>query len=123
MEANASTQARRTTAKKEQMILALEKTLGVVGPASNKVRIHRNTHYRWYKSDPAYKARVDSVKDLALDFVESRMFKRISENSEVLIMYYLNNKGASRGYGPNPVSSEAEEIVVRIIREERKRDE
>ena len=115
-----STQAYRTAKKKEHMILALEKTLGVVAPASRKAHIHRNTHYRWCKADPEYKAKVDSVKELALDFVEAMLFKRISEDSDIMIMYYLNSQGACRGYGCKPVVSNSEpEIPVRIIREER----
>ncbi|MDQ1087178.1 hypothetical protein [Siphonobacter sp. SORGH_AS_1065] len=118
------TRATLTARKKENMLNALEKTMGVVAPACKRLQMHRRTHYRWCEEDPEYKEKVDSIKDLALDFVESKLLKRISENSDTMIMYYLNNHGASRGYGNKPVNPNTEpEIVVRIIREERKRDE
>ena len=36
-------------------------------------KINRDTHYEWMKKDPQYKAAVDSLSDLAIDFAESKL--------------------------------------------------
>jgi len=64
---------------KRAMIEALTKSLGIVTTACKIVGIDRTTHYDWLKSDTDYKAQVESIKDIALDFAESQLHKRISD--------------------------------------------
>lgn len=80
------------------MIAALEKSLGIVTSACKTVGIDRSTHYDWYKNDADYKAAVDSIADIALDFAESQLHLQI-ENGEVSsTIFYLKTKGKHRGY-------------------------
>jgi hypothetical protein len=83
---------------KKAMIEALEKSLGVVTTACKSVGISRGTHYDWLNNDEDYKRQVEDLKNVALDFVESKLFKNINEGKETSIIFYLNNQGLSRGY-------------------------
>ena len=80
------------------MIEALEKSLGVVTTACKSVGIARQTHYEWYKEDEEYKAAVDAVADIALDFAESKLHKQIEGGDTTATIFYLKTKGKKRGY-------------------------
>jgi ACT domain-containing protein len=102
------------TIKKEAMIEALNKTLGIVTEASKAVGIHRSTHYKWMKDDEDYKGSVDDLKNKVLDMAESVLHSLIRDDRNVTaIIYYLNNKGKSRGY--NTVEIEKESVRHEII--------
>jgi hypothetical protein len=83
---------------KKAMIEALTKSLGIVTTACQTCKISRETHYKWYREDAEYKAAVDDVQNVAIDFAESKLFQNVKDGKETSIIYYLNNKGNSRGY-------------------------
>lgn len=85
-------------AKKEAMIEALMRTMGVITPACKAVGITRRTHYNWLESDPEYKQAVEDMPEIALDFVEAQNYKQIKEGNTSAIIFYLKTKGKSRGY-------------------------
>lgn len=80
------------------MIEALEKSLGVVTTACKTVGIARQTHYNWLKEDEQYKAAVDDISDVALDYAESKLHKQIGSDDTTAIIFYLKTKGKKRGY-------------------------
>lgn len=84
--------------QKKAMIEALEKSLGVVTTAAKSVGIDRSTHYKWYEKDAGYKAAVDSIADIALDFAESQLHKQIQNGEVSSTIFYLKTKGKKRGY-------------------------
>jgi len=90
--------AKNDSIKKQLMIQALTKSLGIVSSACQAVNISRNCHYEWMKSDPEYKAQVEDIANVELDFVISKLHKRINDGSDTAIIYYLKCKGKSRGY-------------------------
>jgi hypothetical protein len=104
---------------KQALLEALEETKGIVTDAIRKVgKIARSTFYEWLKDDAEFKAKVDEIQDVALDFVEGKLFEKIngvqvrksvdSETgedivydlppSDVAITFYLKTKGKRRGY-------------------------
>jgi hypothetical protein len=93
-----NTEVYKLDSHKEAMLDALKKTLGIVTSACQKAEISRQTHYDWLKSDPIYKSRVDEIAEMAIDFVETKMFEGVNNNDSGLIKYYLSTKGKSRGY-------------------------
>jgi hypothetical protein len=88
----------KTVQHKKAMLDALEKSLGVVTSACKTVGIGRTTHYLWMDSDPEYKAAVDSIADVAIDFAVSQLHKQIKEGNSTATIFFLKTKGKKRGY-------------------------
>ena len=83
---------------KKAMLEALEKSLGVVTSACKSVNIARQTHYRWLQEDGEYKAAVDELSDVAIDFAESHLHKQIKGGNSTSTIFFLKTKGKKRGY-------------------------
>jgi len=83
---------------KNNLINALEKSMGVVTSACKKVGIHRSTFYEYYNNDEEFRQKVDDIGNVALDFAESKMFEQIQEGNTQLIKFYLSTRGKKRGY-------------------------
>lgn len=84
---------------KRKLVEAMEKSLGVVTNACQMVGCTRDTYYRYMRDDPEFAAKIDNIKDIALDFVESQMFNEIREHrNPTLMIFYLKTKGKERGY-------------------------
>ena len=56
--------------KKETLLKALEKSLGVVTIACKKADIPRSTYYKWLKDDDEFRQQVQEIENVALDFAE-----------------------------------------------------
>lgn len=105
-----------TESKKQAMVLALHKTLGIVTKASEIVGIAPSTHYGWLKEDEEYAFAVQEVHDKAIDFAESKLFELmegatkevVTHNGRIVTIkeapntsatiFYLKTKGKKRGY-------------------------
>jgi hypothetical protein len=88
----------KTEQHKKAMLDSLEKSLGVVTAACKAVGIGRTTHYLWMKDDPEYKAAVDELSDVAIDFAESHLHKQIKGGNSTSTIFFLKTKGKKRGY-------------------------
>ena len=53
--------------KKETLLKALEKSLGVVTIACKKADIPRSTYYKWLKDDEEFRQQVQEIENVALD--------------------------------------------------------
>ena len=85
--------------KKESMLKALEKSLGIVTVACKKADIPRSTFYKWMREDKEFKEEVRDIENIALDFAESHLHKQIRDyNSTAATIFYLKTKGKHRGY-------------------------
>jgi len=87
-----------TETRKQAMLVALEKSLGVVTSAARQVGIERTTHYHWLKEDEEYKRAVESIEDVALDFAETKLHTLIQNEDTAATIFYLKTKGKKRGY-------------------------
>tara|TARA_R110000737_G_scaffold57476_1_gene82822 strand:- start:79 stop:444 length:366 start_codon:yes stop_codon:yes gene_type:complete len=88
----------KTLQHKKAIIEALEQSLGVVTTACKKVGISRRTFYDWMSKDEDFKTDVEDIQNIALDFVESQLFKNIKEGKTSEMIFYLKTKGKKRGY-------------------------
>jgi hypothetical protein len=88
----------KTEQHKKAMLDALEKSLGVVTSAAKAVGVGRTTHYLWMQEDKEYKAAVDELSDVAIDFAESQLHKQIKEGNSTATIFFLKTKGKKRGY-------------------------
>ena len=83
---------------KKQLLVALEKSLGVVTTACKEVDISRTTYYDYYNNDAEFRKAVNDISNIALDFTESKLFKQIDGGNMTGIIFYLKTKGKKRGY-------------------------
>lgn len=102
--------------RKEIVISELIKQKGIVTAACNNTGLPRSTFYNWYRDDADFKSQVDDVQEVAIDYVESKLFEKIEgvtmkgkgddgeDNvytvppSDTAIIFYLKTKAKKRGY-------------------------
>ena len=104
---------------KAALLVALEKSLGIVTPACNQVKISRDRFYTYYNEDPEFKKAVDDIQGIQLDFVENQLFRKIKDGSERSILFYMRYKGRKRGYSDELQinSNNISEISIKIIKD------
>jgi len=83
---------------KKALLVALEKSMGIVSKACQIVGLNRITFYRYYNDDEEFKEAVDNMQDYVLDFAESKLLENIKDKKETSIIFYLKTKGRKRGY-------------------------
>ena len=88
----------RFDTNKKNMLIALEKSLGIVSTASASTNIHRTTHYVWMNTDEDYKNEVEAIQERVLDFAESKLHQLVSANDTTATIFLLKCKGKKRGY-------------------------
>lgn len=116
-------QQNSTALKKKAMLDALEKTLGVVTTAAKMVGIERTTHYKWIESDKDYKANVEDLQDVVLDFAESALHKMVENHNPAATLFLLKTKGKKRGYVERQEIQHSSDVETDIIFEIHKRKE
>lgn len=85
--------------QKAAMVKALERHMGIVTKACVDVGISRTTHYEWMKTDPIYKAAVEELREVVLDFCEHKLHTLIETGDTAATIFALKSLGKSRGYG------------------------
>lgn len=103
---------------KEQAIKALEDKHGIITDACASIGLARSTFYKWRDTDPDFKAAIEEIQEVAIDYVESKLFEKIDgvwvegrgedddgeprtykqPPSDTAIIFYLKTKGKGRGY-------------------------
>lgn len=83
---------------KKRVLEALTISKGIVTSACDAAQIPRSTYYLWMNNDPEFKAAVDDIQEIALDFVEGKLFDKISTGDTIASIFYLKTKGKKRGY-------------------------
>lgn len=83
---------------KQKLLLCLEKKLGVVSEACRLAKVSRFTHYKYMKEDEEYKRKVEELTEVAIDFVENKLFENVKGGDSSLIKFYLTTKARHRGY-------------------------
>jgi len=84
--------------KKESILKALEKSLGVVTVACKSVDVPRSTYYKWLNEDEEFANAVKDIENIALDFGESQLHKQIGDGNTSATIFFLKTKGKKRGY-------------------------
>ena len=104
------------------MLEALEKTLGVVTTASKMVGIERTTHYKWMSNDKDYKAKVEDLQEVVLDFAESALHKMVENHNPAATLFLLKTKGKKRGYIERQEIEHTSDVETNVTFEIHKRD-
>ena len=107
---------------KKNLLEALEKSLGIVTTACKIVGCARSTFYKYYKDDQDFRASVDELQNLTLDFAESQLHQQIKDGNTTATIFYLKTKGKKRGYVERKeVEMTAEVITSKLSNEARKK--
>jgi len=90
--------ATKSNILKNNLLEALEQSLGVVTTACKIVGCNRSTFYKYYNDDKKFKEAVDELQNMTLDFVESQLHKQIKDGNTTATIFYLKTKGKKRGF-------------------------
>lgn len=88
----------RMVKTKAALLKALAKSKGIVTTACEAVGVTRKTYYDYYNADPEFRAAADDVQEIAIDFVEGRLFAQIEDDIPTSTIFYLKTKAKHRGY-------------------------
>lgn len=88
----------KTNILKNNLLQALEQSLGIVTTACKIVKCNRSTFYKYYNNDKEFRASVDELQNMTLDFVESQLHKQIKDGNTTATIFYLKTKGKKRGF-------------------------
>lgn len=102
----------RTKRNKAALLKALVECRGIVTDACKAVGITRKYFYEYYNNDPEFRAEADDVQEVAIDFVEGRLFAQIEDDVPSSTMFYLKTKAKHRGYIERQEVSHQGEIPV-----------
>jgi hypothetical protein len=84
--------------RKKAVIEAMKSQMGIVTKACRIANIERCTFYRWYAEDAEFKAAIDDVENIAVDFVEGKLYELIQDKNPAAIIFHLKCRGKKRGY-------------------------
>lgn len=88
----------RTRTRKDAMLAALMKTLGVVSMACQMIGIARKTHYEWRREDEAYDQACEDLIEVKKDFVEHALMKAVSAGEVSAVIFANRTLNRDRGY-------------------------
>lgn len=83
---------------KKLLVAAMTESKGIVTDACLSAKVDRTTFYNYYNADPEFKAEIDAIEDIALDFVEGSLHRQINNGEVAATIFYLKTKGKRRGY-------------------------
>ena len=69
----------RTKIAKEQMLKALEGSLGVVTTALKATDLSRTNYYKWLKEDKEFAKSVDEIENIQQDFIKSKYYECVKD--------------------------------------------
>lgn len=88
----------KSTGMSQKDFLALYiKNHGRVLKTCEEAHVGVGTFYNW-KKDAKFKAQIDEVEGITLDFVEGCLLDNVHKCSESSTFFYLKKKGKSKGY-------------------------
>lgn len=102
-------------------LVALEKTLGVITPAAQMIGVKRSTIYRWREMYPEFDQACKDVTEVAVDYVETKLYKLIDGGAEASTIFYLKTKGKHRGYVEKQqldVNAEVKGVTINVTSQE-----
>lgn len=101
--------------RKDNVLQALRKHLGVVTPSLAEAGVDRNTYQQWLTNDPEFVAQVEQVHEELLDFGEKALIQKLKDADTQTILFFAKNKLRNRGYGDKQEVNATGEITIRIV--------
>lgn len=102
--------------RKRKFLEAFEEYHGVLSPAAKSSHVSRKTVYQWCKKDEDFKALFDEVRNIGLDWVESKLCENIERGNVVAQLFYLKCRGKDRGWVEQIDSKVTGELQLQIMK-------
>ena len=80
---------RQIVASKKRAFLAVYAQTGNLSEAAKAVEMHRNTHYRWLRTDEDYSAAYEAAQYQVGDTLEAEAIRRANAGSDTLLIFLL----------------------------------
>ena len=96
--ANVRKDSPETAQNKRRLLKAMGKHRGLVSIACEAAGISRRTYYNYMKKDPKFRAKIEELDVVTLDFVENSLHEQIAQGNCASTIFYLKTRGTSRGY-------------------------
>jgi len=77
----------RTKIAKEQMLKALESSLGIVTTALKSCNLSRTNYYKWLKEDAEFKAQVEEIENIQKDFIKSKYYECVKDKVPSVVIH------------------------------------
>ena len=77
----------RTKIAKEQMLKALEGSLGVVTTALKATDLSRTNYYKWLKEDKEFAKSVDEIENIQQDFIKSKYYECVKDKVPSVVIH------------------------------------
>lgn len=90
--------AGRVEEAKAEFLGILEKSAGMVATACRKANISRATYYGWRRSDEAFAAQCDDIRELQKDAAEALILKKMKDGDTSMLIFYAKTQMKDRGY-------------------------
>ena len=104
----------RTKIAKEQMLKALEGSLGIVTTALKSCNLSRTNYYKWLKEDAEFAQAVNDVELIAKDFVMSKFYECIKDKVPSVVIHGAKNILGMNETNRLDVTSGDERIKINI---------
>ena len=96
-------------AKMKKKVLGLLHKMASVTKACKEAKISRALYYQWREKDEEFKKEAEEIlNEEQVDFAEDCLKAAMQRGDTKAIIYYLNNRGKSRGWG------EKQELAVDV---------
>ena len=77
----------RTKIAKEQMLKALEGSLGIVTTALKSCDLSRTNFYKWLKEDEVFAAKVEEIENIQQDFIKSKYYECVKDKVPSVVIH------------------------------------
>ncbi len=82
----------RIAKNKKKFLKALKESFGIIGVASKKANISRETFYQWRRADPSFKKKAEEIDDDFSMIVDDKIKKGIIADDGNMIRFYASRR-------------------------------
>ena len=117
---------RKMRCTKQQIMEAIPGSLGIIANIYRKLGIGRRAFFEYRRRWPEVQQAIDDELAHGLDFAESKLMQLIQQGDFKAISFYLERRGANRGWGQQrEISLNSNGLIQPIIvfEDEQKHDD
>ena len=87
----------------------LSENMSLVAPTCKALGMSRSTYQAWLRTDEAFRAAVEEIREQRLDYIENKLLQRIEAGDTSAITFALKTIGRRRGWSDRHKSDEEKE--------------